>query len=116
MSRTVGEDVVLLNSKALLVRVQVGDNSLVDVGEGVGFYQDLSAHARVDTGDTALIAGAVDVSGAETDRRQTRVDANEGVVVVGNVKLALVLGGIVVRVAYERALPLLGVSIDYIMS
>jgi hypothetical protein len=56
------------------------------------------------------------VSGAETDRRQTRVDANEGVVVVGNVKLALVLGGVVVRVAYERALPLLGVSIEYIMN
>jgi hypothetical protein len=66
----VGEDVVLLDRKALLVRIQVCDNSLVDVGERVGFNKDLSAHARVHTRDAARVAGTVDVAGTEPDRGQ----------------------------------------------
>jgi hypothetical protein len=47
------------------------------------------------------------VTGAKADRRKTRVDAGEEVVVVSHAELALVLRGVAVRVADERALPLL---------
>ena len=51
------------------------------------------------------------MAGAKADRRKTRVDAGEGVVVVSHAELALVLRGVAVRVADERALPLLTVEL-----
>ena len=47
------------------------------------------------------------MGGSEADRGETRVDLLEVVVVVGDAQLAGVLGGVVVGVADERALPLL---------
>lgn len=106
MSSRGGENVVALVCETLLVRVEVGDDGLVDTGERVVLNKDLSAHARVDTRDTAVVAGAVDVGGSETDRGKARVDLLEVVVVVGDAELALVDGTVVVGVADERALPL----------
>lgn len=103
----VREDVVALVSEALLVRVEVGDHSPRDAGEGVVLNEDLGAHTAVDTGDTAVVARAVDVGGTEADRGETRVDALEVVVVVSDAQLTLVFGAIVVRMTNERTLPLL---------
>lgn len=90
LGRAVAENIVLLRRKALLVRVEVGNDRLGDVGEGVGFNEHLSAHARVDAGNTAVETRVVDVACAEADGRQTRVDCGEGVVVVSHAQLALV--------------------------
>ena len=62
-----GEQVVALVGEALLVGVEVGDDSTLDTGERGILNKHLSAHAGVDTRDAAVVAGAVDVGGAETD-------------------------------------------------
>lgn len=48
LGRAVDEEVVLLDGETLLVRVEVGDNGLGDVGERVRLDKDLGTHARVD--------------------------------------------------------------------
>jgi hypothetical protein len=101
-----GEEVVALVGEALLVRVEVGDDSTLNTGERSVLNKNLSAHAGVDTGDAAVVTGAVDVGGAETDRGEARVDLLKVVVVVGDAELAFVLGGVVVGVTDEGALPL----------
>jgi hypothetical protein len=67
LRRAVRKDVVFLNGETFFVRVKVGNNSLVDIGEGVGFNEYLRTHAGVDTRNTAFVAGAVDVACAEAD-------------------------------------------------
>ena len=67
LRRAVGENIVLLDSEALLVGVEVSNDGLVDIGEGVCLDEDLGAHARVDAGDAAVVARAVDVAGTEAD-------------------------------------------------
>lgn len=63
----VGVDVAGLDGEALLIRIEVGDDGVGGVGEGVLLNEDLGTHARVDTGDTAVVARAVDVAGTEAD-------------------------------------------------
>jgi hypothetical protein len=101
-----GEEVVALVGEALLVGVEVGDDSTFNTGERGILNKDLSAHAGVDTRDTAVVAGAVDVGGTETDRGKARVDLLEVVVMVRDAELAGVLSGVVVGVTDEGALPL----------
>ena len=104
---TVGKDVVLVNSVAILIGVKVRDNSTLGVGEGVLLDQNLGAHAGVYArGRVVNVAAAVDVTGAKTDGWKTRVHVLEEVVVVRDVELASVLAGIRVGVADKRALPL----------
>jgi hypothetical protein len=101
LSSAVGVEVTRLRGEALLLRVEVGNDSAIGVGERGLLDEDLSAHTRVDTGNTAAVAGAVDVAGAKTDRGQTGVDVDEGVVVVGHTELAGVLSSVAVAVANE---------------
>jgi hypothetical protein len=96
LSRAVAEAVVLLGSKARLVGVKVGDDSLSGICEGRRLDKDLSTHARVDARDAAVVARAVDVRGSEADRGEARVAVLEVVVVVGDAELALVLGSVAV--------------------
>jgi hypothetical protein len=68
--------------------------------------QDLGTHTAVDTGGLAVLEIRVTlVSVAESDKMEARADVLEQVMVVGGVKLAGILGSIVVRVADERSLP-----------
>jgi hypothetical protein len=48
------------------------------------------------------------VSGAKTQRWETRVDIGEVVVMIGDVEFARVLAAVAVRVADERAFPVVG--------
>lgn len=109
LGRAVAENIVLLRRKALLVRVEVGNNRLGNIGEGIRLNEHLSAHARVDAGNAAVEARVVDVACAEADGGQTRVDCSEGVVVVSHAQLALVHGSVVIGVADQGTLPLSGV-------
>ena len=106
LGRAVAEAVVLLGSKARLVRVKVCDDSLCRVCKRRRLDEDLGAHARVDARNAPVVARAVDVRRSEADRGQARVAVLEVVVVVRHAELALVLRSVAVRVADERDLPL----------
>ena len=102
----VSEDVVTLDSEALLGTIKVGNDSTADVGERVFLDKHLSTHTRVNAGCwDILVAGAVDVGSSETDRGSTAVDLRPVVVVVSDLQGTAVLAAVAVGVAHKTGLP-----------
>lgn len=67
----------------------------------------MSAHAGVDTREQNAVPVVVDdVHGSEADEGLAAADVLPVVVGVGDVQLALILRGVAVGVADQRALPL----------
>jgi hypothetical protein len=98
---------VIDNSVASLLGVGEEDGALNRVGKGRALDKNLGAHAGVDTREQNAVPVVVDdVHGGEADKGLAAADVLPVVVGIGDVKLALVFGSVVVRVADQRALPL----------
>ena len=95
--------VVLDNSVTLVIRVERG-NRLLGLDEDIGLDENLSTITSVDSGrEDVLVVVVEDVAGTEADGRKTGRDVGEVVVGVGDVEVASVFSGVVVRVADEGA-------------
>ena len=97
----VSKVVTLGNSLATVLAVQ----RLLSTRPDVVLDEELSALAGVDTIADVLVVVVVEVAGAEAERGAARVDVLPVVVVVGDGEVALVFAAVAVRVADERALP-----------
>lgn len=87
----------------MVIRVERG-NRLLGLDEDVGLDENLSTVTSVDSGrEDVLVVVVEDVAGTEADGRKTGRDVGEVVVGVGDVEVASVFSGVVVRVADEGA-------------
>jgi hypothetical protein len=78
---------------------------LLGLDPDVVLDEELGTLARVDAIGDVLVVVVVEVASSEAERRATRVDVEPVVVVVGDGQVALVFAAVAVRVADQRALP-----------
>jgi hypothetical protein len=95
--------IILGNSKSLIIRVERGKR-LLSLDKHIGLYKSLSTIAGVDGRGKDIFKIVVeDVAGTEADGGEAGRDVGEVVVGVGDVKVTLIFGAVVVGVADERA-------------
>lgn len=107
LSVAVVKDVVPLNGKALVVGIEVSDNSTVDIVEVSVLNKNLRALAGVDAGGRdVLVAAGVDVTSTEAERWAPGVHVVPVVVVVSHAEVTTVLAAVAGGVADQGTLPL----------